>query len=460
VHEALGDDHEALYHMDEAVENYFAAIAHERSSADQPAVVGRLATKIGTSTRRWGAFKNPPSIGGIRELIEETLARDIGEFERAELLLALGAVARRVAPSSSHAFSAADRPFLPRAIASAEEGLAIAKHIDDPGLLLRAYETLQGLYFQSDMLDLYRDTIERQLELVDRLPSRRQKADVLGGVAEVRAEEGRYREALASSEQAFEQAAELSPHERMHTSFTLMWAAGALGQWDRALEVLPWHAEAAAAEADVSCPMVRGGPALGAIILARRGDHARALELVPIDERALDRQTLFDRALVALYAATVGQLEFAGELADRIYAQEDRAQWPDGLDAYVEALALLGRDDQVEALLPALRRMTKSRAIFEPVADRAEGELLIKRGEIDLARPLLERGLQRFEALSVPFEAARTRELLAHLADPPAARQLLENALETYRRLGALPYVARVEAALAELPGNVSFARG
>jgi class 3 adenylate cyclase/tetratricopeptide (TPR) repeat protein len=461
VHEALGDDHEALYHMDAAVENYFAAIARERSSADQPAVVGRLATKIATSTRRWGAFKNPPSIGGIRELIEETLARDIGEFERAELLLGLAAVARRVAVSSSHApFSAADRPFLPRAIESAEEGLAIAKRIDDPGLLLRAYETLQGLYFQTDMLEPYRDAIERQLELVDRLPSRRQKADVLSGVAEIRAEEGRYGEALASAEQAFEQAAELSPHERMHTSFTLMWAAGALGLWDRALEVLPWHAQAAAAEADVSCPMVRGGPALGAIILARRGDRARALELVPVDERALDRQTLFDRALVALYATEVGQLEFAGELADRIYAQEERAQWPDGLDAYVEALALLGRDEQVKALLPALRRMTKSSAIFEPVAARFEGELLIKGGEVDLARPLLERALERFEALSVPFEVARTRELLARLADPPAARQLLENALETYRRLGALPYVARVEAALAELPGNVSFARG
>jgi hypothetical protein len=110
--------------------------------------------------------------------------------------------------------------------------------------------------------------------------------------------------------------------------------------------------------------------------------------------------------------------------------------------------------------LPALRRLARASTVFDPVADRIEGELLIKRGETDVAQPLLERALQRFEALSVPFDAARTRELLANLADPPVARQLLENALETYRRLGALPYVARVEAALAELPGNVSLARG
>jgi len=61
---------------------------------------------------------------------------------------------------------------------------------------------------------------------------------------------------------------------------------------------------------------------------------------------------------------------------------------------------------------------------------------------------LLEQALERFEALLVPFEAARTKEALARFAGPAEAKPLLEAALETYRRLGARPHAQRVAAEL------------
>jgi hypothetical protein len=103
-------------------------------------------------------------------------------------------------------------------------------------------------------------------------------------------------------------------------------------------------------------------------------------------------------------------------------------------------------DDAVRALHAATEMLAALERLNGGFEQRHGARLGIRIGVID--------------ALSVPFEAARTRELLARVADPPVARQLLENALEGYRRLGAQPYIEQVEAALANLPGNVSFARG
>jgi hypothetical protein len=238
----------------------------------------------------------------------------------------------------------------------------------------------------------------------------------------------------------------------MHTSFTLMWAAEALGEWDRAIEVLDWHARAAAAEPAVTCPNVRGGGPLGATLLVRRGAITRALELVPVEEGALVRNTFTDTSLIDRYAALTGSDEFARTLADRIVDAADRAKWPDGLDALIEALAVLGRDDEVESLLPALREQTPGDARLAPLADRFEAELMLKRGRPPAeVRPLLERALAWFDERSMTFEAARTRESLAQVADPAEARALLASAIETYVQLGARPYADAASAALANL---------
>ena len=450
AHEALGDDHEALFHMDEAVASYLQAVDAARRAGDDPQIIGRLSAKLATAAKRWGAFKQPPPHEMIRTLVDESLGRDVGDRVRADLLIGLGILGGGRPGSSSRApIASQDRKALPKYIAAVEEGLAIAQRLDDPVLAYRAYETLALLYWHAGDFGRYREVNEREGELLERLPSRRERVDVLVAISSARSEAGRYREALEAAEQAFEQAAELSPHERMHASFYLMWAAQALGQWDRVLEVLPWHLEAAAAEPDVNCPNVRGGPPLGGTLLAWQGRVEEALQLVPVDESAADRDTMFDRALQARYAILVGRADLASTIADRMGADSDRDTYPEGLEAFLEALTQLGRWSEVEELLPAARTMSVALPVLAPTADRAEGMLLIERGQPAEARPLVEAALARFEELAIPFEVARTRELLATVAEASEREAILQPALETYERLGAKPFADRVRAILA-----------
>jgi hypothetical protein len=368
-------------------------------------------------------------------------------------LTSRGSIVRQSVYASSHEpLAPVDRALLPEAIASAEEGLAIARRLNDPTLLHRAYVVLSLLYWQDGQVERSREMTENDLGIVDRLPTTRQKVDVLDGIAAARINDGRFVEGLEVAERAYAMAVDLSAHERMHTSFTLMWAAEALGKWDRAVEVLEWHASAAAAEPAVTCPNVRGGGPLGATLLVRRGAIDRALELVPVEESALKRNTFTDKALIDRYAALTGNHYFARVLADNILAQEDRLKWPDGLDALIEALAELGRDDQVEILLPALRDQAPGDARLAPLADRFEAELMLRHGRPSTEiRPLLERALAWFDERAMPFEAARTRETLARIANPAEGRALLESAIETYVQLGARPYADAASATLANL---------
>jgi hypothetical protein len=83
--------------------------------------------------------------------------------------------------------------------------------------------------------------------------------------------------------------------------------------------------------------------------------------------------------------------------------------------------------------------------------DRAEGRTHAQAGRPAEAARALRRALARFERLSVPFEAARTREHLAALEPPTAARPLLEAARSTYERLDCRPRQHAVQARLLAL---------
>jgi len=445
ANEGLGDDHEALFHMDEALDSYFAAADECRRSGNDAETMGRLAAKVANLARRWGAFRQIPDHRRMHELVQEALGREISAPLRAELLIGSGMVTRSGTQTTSRTpLASEDRAVLPGHIKDVEQGLALANELDDPELQYRAYEVLSLLYWHAGEIDKYRRTNELEFDLLDRLPSRRERVDVLIGLAAVRMDMGNYQSALEISEQAFQLADGLSLHERMHASFHLMWAATRLGAWDRVLEIWPWHLESAAMEPDVNCPNVRGGPPLGAMVMGWRGDLDRALSLVPVGEEAPKRDSMFDRAILAGYATMAGRPDVASAIADSMGADPDRLLFPDGIDFYLDALLELGRYEDATSILPAVRRMADNPALLGPLADRAEATLDIRSGRPDHARTLLAPAIRKFDALHAPYEGARARELLASVAEGDERANLLREALAGYEQVGAAPAANRV----------------
>jgi hypothetical protein len=345
-----------------------------------------------------------------------------------------------------------DRATLAAALASVEEGLAVARRLDDVELLKRGNDVIQGLaHHAGDYERIYR-AAEDNARLIDRLESPRERVDILDSLASMGLDQGRLRDALAAAERGHDIGQDVSPHERMHPTFSLLLAADALGEWDRLLQVAGWHIEAAASEPDVTCTAVRGGPPLAATILVRRGETERAQELVPLDEAAVDRDTLTDRALTARYAAMVGRTDLATAIADRMVADPARSAYPDGFAPLLETLILLGRYDDVAKMIPMARGLKAADVTLGPFSDRAEAQLAIHEGRESDARGLLTAALAEFQRLEMPFEVARTRELLGTVTDGAERIAHLGEAGAMYERLGARPFVERVQAALARAP--------
>lgn len=449
IHEALGDDHQALFHMDEAVEHYLAAVDAARRAGNDAESIGRIAAKMAAATRRWGAFKKVPPHERIRVLIDETLQRPLSDGVRADLLIGSGLVVPSSPRSSSRTPLAVEaRDSLPIHIADVEEGLAIAERLDDPELMYRAFEVLSLLYWHVGDVEKYREIYEREVQLLDRLQSRRDRVDVMVGIASARADDGRYASALEISEAAFKEAELLSDHERMHASFNLIQNAALVGDWARALEVLPWHIEAAQRESAINCPSVRGGAPLAATLLTWRGDADQAIAMVPIDQTALSRDTRTDRAVIARYAALHGDPDFALKIVDSMVSDPTGLEYPEGVEQLLDTVTELDRAEDFPAILEAGRRLSGVNVILAPLTDRAEATIAKKQGDVAQATTLLENAARRFEELAVPFETARTQQMLADLVDEPRRSELLDAALETYQRLGARPFADRVRTSL------------
>ena len=82
--------------------------------------------------------------------------------------------------------------------------------------------------------------------------------------------------------------------------------------------------------------------------------------------------------------------------------------------------------------------------------ERAEGQALAAKGDTAGAHESLWRALDAFAGFPHVFEAARTKEAMAHVSDEPERLRLLGEAIATYRSLGAKPHLERAEGLLHE----------
>ena len=453
--EELGDDHESLFHGDDAIDAYQRA-AHA-ARAGRPEALPAIAAKAAFMAQRFGAFQHLPPAEAVETLVDEGLRLATDEPIRARLLAARASLSlmwegSRLGREQSSVLKdpvpPADR------IQSAEEAWRIADRLGLNDVTYLASDALAGLYSLTKDYPAYHAVVRRQLALVDTLASKRQRADVFFGAAQAQAGLGDYAGSLATASRGLEIARRMSAHEMMHLSYSAMNAAYYLGDWAQVLELLPAHIEAERHEGDVLCTAVRGGPLLGAIVLVEQGRPDEAIAQVPLEHYAGERRAAAVGALLLRYAMALGDRDLQRSLADEMLGGEfgASAKGPprlfaeDGAVELLEGLVALEEWKQVEEFLPGARSLIAATALLAPVTDRAEARLRAQQGDREGAATLMRRAVSGFDRLRVPFEAARARQELAELA-PGDAVALRAEALAIYERLGAAPHAERVRAA-------------
>jgi predicted ATPase len=440
----LGDDHVGVFHGDEAVEAYRAAIALLEPNPELAPWRARIYAKAARMiTVRSGTFRTQPDPSVADKMIDDGLESADDPATRAWLLAARGrcAIYRRELRVPDPV------PFDQR-IGAVRAAFEMTDSTSDPDLRGFAATALTDLYVIQGSYDLALDIAQSQLELLDQLESPSERASILFEVGAVLKDlAGQYEEALVLAKSSYAIAKDRSLHELMHATYLCIYTMSFLGQWNELLPFLDEHVSAFREESGVSCFAVRGGPLIGALTLMHRGEPARARDLTEMVPVRGDRATRADgiRALVSLAA---GDPTGCLEIAQTSLSGAETWRVPEARWAKLEALSALAEWDQVRDFLPEVRSVAGSFAVLGPACDRAEGMTLAAMGDSVGGARLLEQALERFEALLVPFEAARTKEALARLAGPGEAKRLLEAASETYRRLGARPHAERVAAEL------------
>jgi DNA-binding NarL/FixJ family response regulator len=217
----------------------------------------------------------------------------------------------------------------------------------------------------------------------------------------------------------------------MHGTMTVMWSAYHLGDWATVRELLNEHLVALETMSPACCPYLRAGPMVGALALAHGGDLDRAGEIAERIEPDLDRPGL-PEALLARVRIAIGDAP-GGERLARAMVDGGRRPSLEENDHESHALleALLAREEwpALRAFLPDGRRRSAALAILAPVCDRAEAVAFLADDAPDRAVPLLRRAADWFARARVPFELARTMALLAPLV--PDGDRLLAEAVET-----------------------------
>jgi tetratricopeptide (TPR) repeat protein len=399
-------------------------------------------------TEKSGSFRTQPDPDLVDRMIDVALERAIEPATRAWLLGARGrgAIYRQE-------LRLPDPVPIEERTREVQEAFEMANGLSEPGLQGFTATALSDLYYIQGAYDRALDILRRKLELLDRegTPSERAMVQFETGAA-LKDVAGRYAESLDLAKASYAVAKDRSLHEIMHATYLSIYNLFFLGRWNEIPPFLDEHVAAFQEESEVACFAVRGGPLIGALMLTHQGETRKGQELSAMVHPKLERTSRAEgvRALVALAggdaSAALGLAEDALSTAPGWRAPE--ARW-----ARLEGLRAREQWDSLREFLPVARNAARGFAVLRPACDRAEGVMHAAEGDAEGAVRLLRQALDGFEALSVPFEAAQTREELARLVGPGEARQLLDEASATYRRLEARPHAQRVAASLRAMTG-------
>jgi len=438
--EAIGDDHEGAFHGDDAIPAWEGALAALEHNPDARQDRIRLIVKCAKMTCiRWGGFKVVPPTRQVDDYIDAGLAAGPEARDRGWLLAMRAYCNTRKGDSRE-----IDVMPLTERTRAGEEAARIGRELGDIDLQVLAARALSGLYITQGSYARAMEFTRQEHALVDRVAASRDRALGLFWLAVRYMDiEGRYQEGLDLAQRSYQLAKQLAPHDVLHATYALLYGNASLGRWQLIDALHEEHLKGFREETDMSCPFVRGGLLISAAVLAHRGDPGRARETAELVPMNWDAPAL-PEALHGFVLLALGDAAAARQEAERILAAKRRLTYEEApLEAVLmlDALVALHDAEGLRAFLPAVEQMREAVAVLAPASDRALGALRLWEGNSAGARLSLERALAEYERLGNPFEAARTRELLAEALPADERTPVLDAALRQYEQLGATPSV-------------------
>jgi hypothetical protein len=413
---ALGDDCGAGFRGEDGRHHYEQALRLARGNPALDPERARLCAKLAYMTAMFpGSFRVSPDPIEVDRLVDEGLAAAGGdEVSQSRLLVAKGASARLW--RGSEPFGQGTRPDpspISERIASVHTALEVGERRGLDDLIDSANAALGLLY---GIAGRYGDALafaEQRLARAETRP-RQELVDALRTAAVLTITiKGDFETGLELARRCHALARDAVPHQRMHVTWPLLAALYHLGRWDEMFPIVDEHMTAYAQEPATECLFVRDGPLIAASALAHMGEmeQARSLAAVPGDPAA-HPDTASDWQ--AWYLVASGDPEAARAIAGP-KALEGRSYGSQYAMVLVEALVALEDWKALDEILPHARAATAGNALLEPFCDRALGLMAAVRGDRRSARKHLVRALSGFEKFKVPYQATRTRQIMAAL---------------------------------------------
>jgi class 3 adenylate cyclase len=288
---------------------------------------------------------------------------------------------------------------------AAREASAIAEQLGDSELRSYALDSLAVTAFAANRFDESARWEEQRLDLLDEISDPEHRAKILAAVTLGYLGCGRFDDARRFARLHEEVARQLTPHHEVHGVAYVLEVEELAGAWETIRELGPRAERAVAANLATPCVLNSRSLLVCALANAHLGDEEEARRLERSAE-ALGMEgysVLLDPPRIQL-ALRRGELETVARLLrEGVVPREETWGQLAGLATWLDAGAALGDRDRVES---DARRLLQPATSLEPFALRALG--IVRE---DAA--LVEQAASRFDALNLPWHAARTRELLS-----------------------------------------------
>jgi class 3 adenylate cyclase len=369
-------------------EAFWTAMLKAVELTSEPTTLGDLYAELAfESSMRGGMWKRPPDHALVNGWLEQAIElAEAGGRSEAQALVA--------------------KALWTDDIEIADRAVALAEQLDDGELVSYAYWARSGASFVIFEYDVAYEWASRRFALIDRLRDPDKLAHVYHYGATAALAVGRLEEAETLVRMHDTIASRLSAHHEVHALAVLLIVEEALGHWHE-IRQLQARAERAVADNEGTPCAFSPRTLLSCAVACAElglGEETRRLE-EGVAALGFEGYGQYLHPLAAHLALLRGNLEQVLALVD-----ESGETWLLTMDSslfggatLLDALVALGRKEQAAVVAT---RLAQPGTYLEPFALRTLGRV-----RADTA--LVERSIERFEAMGLAWHAARTRELAA-----------------------------------------------